>query len=105
MLPELEEAQRELNEEFRFWRLLTSAEERTKENPRKLLTEAFPPCAMNESAWSNTVVMKVSGIESNRLRGVAMENESRDCFCVRTVERESAAISGDLGRCGLVLPS
>jgi hypothetical protein len=72
MLPELEEAQRELSEEFRFWRLLTSAE-RTKENPRKLLTEAFPPCAMNESAWSNTVVMKVSGIESNRLRGVAME--------------------------------
>ena len=44
-----------------------------EENPRKLLIEAFPPCVMHESAWSNTVVVKVSGIESNKLRGVAME--------------------------------
>lgn len=68
MLPELKEAEKEINKEFRkrnktardgSWKSLKSAEQKAKADPKKYLAEVFPKGATGRPANLDIVVVKI----------------------------------------------
>jgi hypothetical protein len=68
MLPELKEAEKELNKQFKkqnksakdgSWKTLKTAEQQAKADPRRYLTEVFPKSATGRPANLDIVVVKV----------------------------------------------
>ncbi|EKD19885.1 hypothetical protein MBM_01837 [Drepanopeziza brunnea f. sp. 'multigermtubi' MB_m1] len=68
ILPELKNAETELNKEFKkknnaarneSWKSLKTVEQKAKENPRKFLTEAFPKGTTGRPANLDIIVLKI----------------------------------------------
>ena len=80
MLPELKEAEKEINKEFRksnkiardgSWKSLKSAEQKVKADPKKYLAEVFPKGATGRPANLDIVVVKIGTDERFKLSEAA----------------------------------